>query len=58
MTIICKFYFQNSFDTTDFWGAAYLELDVEYSNTINIKIFGRFPESAFTKPLSILAGIF
>ena len=32
-------------------GAAYLELDVKYSNTINIEIFGRFPEFAFTKPL-------
>ena len=44
--------------TPRIYGAAYLGLDVNYSNTINIEIFGRFPESAFTKPLSTSGGIF
>ena len=38
-------------------GVACLELDVKCSNTINVEISGKFPESAYKNPLSTLGGI-
>ena len=57
MIIICKFHLQSGFDPR-ISATAYLELDVKYSNTINIEMFGIFPESNFSKPLSTLESIF
>ena len=55
--IICKFYLQSGFDTTDFWcGIFRVRCKIFQHN--KHRNFWKISESASTKPLSTLGGIF